>query len=204
MTLGGSRWAPKPVGKALVVGALRSLTTRDRFRAALDAGHAAARDESPGYLTLAFRECPSPPVEMPDAAEDVLRATVLVRAGDSFGSGFLLSPDGLVLTAAHVVDAPSISVRRRDGSTHKASVLRVARNVDAAILRLSEPGTTPCLAVEREPQKVGTEVYAIGSPASEKLAFSLTRGIVSGVRNLDGTEFLQTDASVSPATAAAR
>src|SRR5262249_30636198 len=41
------------------------------------------------------------------------------------------------------------------------------------------------------------ELYAIGSPASEKLAFSLTRGIISGVRDFDGIPFLQTDASIN-------
>jgi hypothetical protein len=49
-----------------------------------------------------------------------------------------------------------------------------------------------------EPKTLGTEVYAIGSPASEKLAFSLTRGIVSGLRDFDGRKYLQTDASISP------
>jgi hypothetical protein len=45
---------------------------------------------------------------------------------------------------------------------------------------------------------VGNEIYAIGAPAREDLAFSMTRGIVSGVREIDGQKFLQTDASVSP------
>jgi serine protease Do len=198
LTVGGSRREPKVLAKALVVGAVNAVGRRARFKEALATGAETPRAQASGYAPAGYKECKSAGLEMPAAAEDVLRATVLVRVGDGFGSGFLLSPDGYVLTAAHVVDRAGVTVRMHDGTTQTAIVVRIAKDVDAALLRLPEAHATPCLALDLEPKKVGNETYAIGSPASEKLAFSLTRGIISGVRNLDGVEFLQTDAAVSP------
>jgi len=196
MTIGGG--PPKIVGNALVIGALNRLAARPRFRAAIVKGVSEPRGEAPLYPKRGYKQCSAPALEMPKSAEDALRATVVVRSSDGFGSGFLVSPDGFVLTAAHVVAGRDISVRLRDGTTREARVVRVAKNVDSALLRIAGPGTTPCLGIDVAPKNVGDETYAIGSPASEKLAFTLTRGIISGVRNFDGVVFLQTDASVSP------
>jgi hypothetical protein len=55
-----------------------------------------------------------------------------------------------------------------------------------------------CLTVNAEQQRAGAEVYAVGAPASQELGFSLTRGIVSGLRERHGVHHLQIDAPVSP------
>ena len=100
-----------------------------------------------------------------------------------------MSPDGLLLTAAHVVQSREVTVRLRDGVSRPAIVLRRAPNKDAALLLVSPRSGAPgaCLDVESASKTVGADVYAIGSPASEQLAFSLTRGILSGVRIIDGS-----------------
>jgi S1-C subfamily serine protease len=189
----------KAMVKNLVLGALRSLMSRPRFRDALRPTTAKNDLVSPNYPKARITRCSAAKMEMPLAAEDALRATVLVRSADGFGSGFLLSPDGFVLTAAHVLTSADTSVRMRDGTMRQARVVRIARNVDSALLQIVDPGgSTPCLSLDLEPKRVGAEVYAIGSPASQKLAFSLTRGIISALRDLDGAQFLQTDASINP------
>jgi S1-C subfamily serine protease len=198
LTIGGAGRDPKFVGKTLVLGALRRLNVRPKFKAVLTKSSADARGEAPSYPKLGYKECEALPLDMPQAAEDALRATVVVRSNEGFGSGFIISPDGYILTAAHVVGSNGVSVHLRDGSIRGATVVRVAKNIDSALLRLSGSGPNPCLGAELGTKNVGDETYAIGSPASEKLAFSLTRGIISGVRNFDGVVFLQTDASVSP------
>jgi S1-C subfamily serine protease len=90
-------------------------------------------------------------------------------------------------------------VKLHDGREYPATVIRVDRRIDIALLRLALPegATLPCLPIKLEPMGVGADVYAIGSPASRDLSFSLARGIVSGVRLLSGVQYLQTDAAVS-------
>jgi S1-C subfamily serine protease len=188
----------KAMAKNLVLGALRSLMKRPQFREVLRATATKSEFLSPNYPKARIARCPITKMEMPLAAEDALRATVLVKSGNAIGSGFLLSPDGLVLTAAHVLVSPDITVRMRDGSVRQARPVRIARNVDSALLQIVGAGVTTCLGLDTEPKRVGAEVYAIGSPASQKLAFSLTRGIISALRDLDGVQFLQTDASINP------
>jgi hypothetical protein len=197
--IGGLRTNLKPFGKNLLMGALLALMSRSQFVSALRAVPNLASD-TPTYAKAGIKKCQAAALQMPGSAEEALRATVLVKSNDGFGSGFLLTPDGLVLTAAHVVTGSDLSLRMRDGTAHKAVPIRIARNVDTALLKITDldAATTPCLPLNLEPKAVGAEVYAIGSPASQKLAFSLTRGIISGVRNFDGTQFLQTDASISP------
>jgi S1-C subfamily serine protease len=189
------------MAKNLVLGALESLARRPSFRALVaKESRPSSPPSAPAYPAASLRRCPTGPREMPASAEQVLGATVLVQSRDGFGSGFVITPDGLALTAAHVVTSGEFTVRTRAGSVLKAKLLRRATDVDAALIQVLAPeGTSSsCLGLNLEAKTIGTEVYAIGSPASEKLAFSLTRGIVSGLRDFDGQKYLQTDASISP------
>jgi serine protease Do len=193
--------APKdPVvtlGKRMVVANLESLSKHAAFQRLLQPQPASK--PSQGYRRATLRACKAPPHPMPAASEQVLNATVLVQTSGGFGSGFLLGADGFVATAAHVVPGASATVKLRDGREFPATVIRSDRRIDIALLRLALPEglALPCLPSKFEPMQVGADVYAIGSPASRDLSFSLARGIVSGVRLLDGVQYLQTDAAVN-------
>jgi hypothetical protein len=130
----------------------------------------------------------------------VLQASVVLEMDGGHGSGALISPDGLVLTAAHVVSsARTADVRRHDGTRAKAVVVRVDREADVALLALVSPGApTACMALGQAPVAAGEPIYAVGAPLDRSLAFSLTKGIVSGTREVRGTTLIQTDASVNP------
>jgi hypothetical protein len=125
-----------------------------------------------------------------------MAGTVLVRSGNRMGSGFFISPDGLLLTASHVLSAQP-TVELRDGSVRPAVVVRRNEDLDLVLLR-AELEQSACLPLARTPPAVGSDAYVIGAPAGEELAFSLTRGVISGRRELLGREFLQTDASINP------
>lgn len=185
------------VGKQLVVANLESLTKHSRFAALLtpEASPAAGK----AYPDAVVRACRVPARTMPAASEHVLDATVVVQTASGFGSGFLLGADGFVLTAAHVVPESSATIKLRDGRQFPASVIRVDRRIDIALLRLAAPegSALPCLPVRIAQISVGADVYAVGTPASRALSFSLARGIVSGIRLLQGLSYLQTDAAVS-------
>jgi Trypsin-like peptidase domain len=55
-----------------------------------------------------------------------------------------------------------------------------------------------CLQVRTEEPKLGEELFVLGAPAGPELSFSATRGIVSGVRDLQGHRYVQTDAPMNP------
>jgi S1-C subfamily serine protease len=179
---------------------LESLIARDRFRDSFGAAPKLVRD-APTWPAATFASCAPLTQRMPEASEAVLNGTVLVRTRSGHGSGFFVSSDGLVLTAAHVVrgGGGSVKLRLRDGAEIDAVAARVDEVTDVALLRPARPVSgQQCLSVPKQDVPTGAEVYVVGAPADSKLAFSLTRGIVSGRRVLEGREQLQTDASVSP------
>jgi serine protease Do len=117
------------------------------------------------------------------------------------GSGFVISPDGLVMTNAHVVkDADQVTVKLTDHREFKAKVLGVDSASDIAILKIDAHGLTPVRMGDSEQLKVGDYVLAIGAPFG--LEETATAGIVSAKgRSLPGdgaVPFIQTDAAVNP------
>jgi len=139
-------------------------------------------------------------LELPGDFPSVLESFVAVEPGAALGSGFLISSDGYVLTAAHVVSGlKTVPVRLRGGMVLEATVVRLNENADTALLKI--PGTSyrPLLLVsEATPAPLGSEVYAIGNPAAKELTASVSRGVVSGNREIDGRKFIQTDAAANP------
>jgi S1-C subfamily serine protease len=187
------------VGRQLIRANLRSLTSRPRFRRVLAPEAVAVSSSGGGYAAATMRACGVAARTMPAASEQVLDSTVVVQTSTGFGSGFVASSDGFVLTAAHVVTGSAVTVRLRDGRELPATVIRSDRRLDIALLRVAIPRgvTLPCLPMKLEPVAVGSDAYAIGAPARRELSFSLARGIVSGIRLLEGAQYLQTDAAVN-------
>lgn len=121
-----------------------------------------------------------------------------------WGTGFVVSPDGLVFTNAHVVaGATHVKVVFADGTTRDVTVgpgILTDRLSDVAVIRLG-PGTVPPLPLgDSDRVQVGEPVIAIGNPATMRLRNSVTAGVVSGVaRGLDAYySFIQTDAAINP------
>jgi S1-C subfamily serine protease len=76
-------------------------------------------------------------------------------------------------------------------------LLRLDARHDVALLSVKAAGSTPCLALRTGSPAVSEEVYAVGAPLADQLAFSMTRGILSGHREIDGLPLLQIDANVN-------
>ncbi len=117
------------------------------------------------------------------------------------GSGFIISPDGLILTNAHVVrDVKEVTVKLSDRREFKAKVLGSDPTTDIAVLRIEAKGLPTVRLGDPAQLQVGDPVLAIGSPFGfEQTA---TQGIVSAKgRSLPGdaaVPFIQTDAAVNP------
>lgn len=187
------------VGAALISGALRSLLAREKLRETLTESPEPYLRRLPGAT---LRSCRSAPVELPRDAERVLKSTVVVKAGDGIGSAVIVSPDGFLLTAAHVVtgsEKKEVALVLRGGKKLKARVVRLDKNRDVALLQaLGSVPADACLSLRAGEAHPGEDVYVIGAPGGEDLSFSMSRGILSGKRRLYGNNYLQTDASINP------
>lgn len=117
------------------------------------------------------------------------------------GSGFIISPDGLILTNHHVVDgADDIKVHLTDDREFNAKVIGSDAKTDVAVIKI-DGKDLPCVKLGNSKDvKVGEWVAAIGAPFG--LENTVTSGIVSAKsRNLPSDQFvpfIQTDAAVNP------
>ncbi|HET8584701.1 MAG TPA: Do family serine endopeptidase, partial [Casimicrobiaceae bacterium] len=118
------------------------------------------------------------------------------------GSGFIVSPDGYIVTNAHVVDgAKTVTVKLTDRREFTAKVIGADKRTDIALIKIDAKTPLPALDLSHPaPVKQGEWVIAVGSPFG--FENSVTAGIVSGVhRALPGgqmTPFIQTDVAVNP------
>ncbi|SIT26924.1 DegQ family serine endoprotease [Achromobacter sp. MFA1 R4] len=117
------------------------------------------------------------------------------------GSGFIVSPDGIILTNAHVVqDAKEVTVKMTDRREYKAKVLGADPQTDVAVIKIEAKNLPVVKVGDVNRLQVGEWVLAIGSPYG--LENTATAGIVSAKgRSLpDDTSvpFIQTDVAVNP------
>jgi serine protease Do len=117
------------------------------------------------------------------------------------GSGFIIKPDGYILTNAHVVQgAGEVTVRLTDKREFKAKVIGLDTRTDVALIKIDAKGLPVVHLGNPEKVKVGEWVAAIGSPFG--FENSISAGIVSAKGRTLPDEtyvpFIQTDVAVNP------
>jgi S1-C subfamily serine protease len=221
----GTRDKPIPIIR-LMAGAMGASATQlmlnGGFEKLLVAGPSAAPAPAPGSpaTTVAGSSPPTAAVYGPAAAKgdylphpgdrmvmsglgtrgmkltDALDSVVSLLRPGSIGSGFLVSRDGYIVTAAHVVGTEQyMKVRWSDGYETTGQVVRRDNRRDVALIKTDSRDRRP-LAMRLPAPRPGETVFAIGAPVG--LQGTLTKGIVSTDRVLDNFSFIQSDVSINP------
>ena len=123
------------------------------------------------------------------------------REAQSLGSGFIISPDGYILTNNHVIaDADEILVRLADRSELKAKLVGTDPRSDVALLKIDGKDLPVLKLGKSQDLKAGQWVVAIGSPFG--FDHTVTQGIVSAIGrslpNENYVPFIQTDVPINP------
>ena len=138
----------------------------------------------------------------PRALEDVISASLpavaLVETPGGRGTGFFVAPDTLI-TNSHVVEGNSyVTIKLSNGETISGRVTQRSDDLDLAAIRTNDtrPGQAILPLASSREARIGGEVIAIGSPLG--LQNTVTRGIVSALRQVGAVVLVQTDAAINP------
>ncbi len=102
--------------------------------------------------------------------------------GYYWGSGIILSEDGLILTNTHVIEnCDTASVTLFDNSSYDAALVGADSTSDIAVLRIEATGLTPASFGDSAELAIGDQVAAIGNPLGETFRMTLTDGIISAI-----------------------
>ncbi|MGB9233009.1 MAG: trypsin-like peptidase domain-containing protein [Terriglobales bacterium] len=119
------------------------------------------------------------------------------------GSGFIIDKEGHILTNFHVIEnARQVEVTLHNRKKYRATIVGTDQAHDLAVVQIKAPDLQSMTLGDSTNLQVGQKVYAIGNPFG--LAGTLTRGIVSSIRQVqepDGMvidEAIQTDAAINP------
>ena len=151
--------------------------------------------------------------QLPPSIEDMLRGFDGPQSDqpeEASGSGFIVSPDGYILTNNHVVaDADKVTVTLFDKTVYTAKVIGRDPSTDVAVIKIDGKGFPTVNLGDDAKARVGQWVLAIGNPL--QLNFTVTAGIVSAkgrnqtaLLNPNGqnpyaiTDYIQTDAAINP------
>ncbi|HTX21624.1 MAG TPA: DegQ family serine endoprotease [Candidatus Aquilonibacter sp.] len=133
----------------------------------------------------------------------------ITRKEESLGSGVIVSPDGYILTANHVVDGADeikVALGDNDKKEYTAKVVGTDPDTDLAVLKIDATGLPAVTLGDSDQLEIGDVVLAIGNPFG--VGQTVTHGIISALGrsgfDIDGgnmpniQNFIQTDAPINP------
>src|SRR5690606_2933229 len=143
------------------------------------------------------RRRPSEALSTPEIVALASPSVVQIETEKAQGSGVVITSDGLLLTNQHVIaGATAIIIKTSTGRRSVAVVQAADSLADIALLRASLDSVPPALLGSVSRATAGADVVIIGSPLG--LTQTVSRGVLSSIRVVNGRRLIQTDAAVSP------
>jgi serine protease Do len=150
-----------------------------------------------GFVPMAAHAFPLNEKKAPETQEDLMliqqtllasipkakAATVSIDLGNGFGSGVIVTKEGLVMTAAHVSGGvgKKVTIIMPDGTKHKANTLGLMAETDAALVQITDTGEYPFVELNRTGNiKLGDWVFSLGHSGG----FNKERGAVARLARL--------------------
>lgn len=197
-TVDERHFTAEKTAQQLLRSAIDAVIDKANFKQILTQERASEADKN--YPLATIHQCTRFPTSTETEGEKALDAVGIVSGAKGHGSAFFISDGPYMLTAAHVIEQSKLKVTFRNGAESQAHPIRVNHKSDVALLRVdSAPAEHACLkTADAQSAKAGSTAYVLGAPASEELRFSMSRGIVSSLRQFEGVSQIQTDAAVNP------
>jgi S1-C subfamily serine protease len=134
-----------------------------------------------------------------EALKRAIRCVVTVERKEGHGSGVIISSDGYLVTNYHVVeDEKQVGVTLNQGIKMKAEVVKVNPDFDLALLKIPASDLEGLRLGNSDEAEIGDDVWAIGTPLEKSLGQTITKGIISGFREIRSVKFIQSDVSINP------
>jgi S1-C subfamily serine protease len=189
------------------------LMTAEQYRFLLDPVQDLLPTSPPNQTVPVGNPVPGNKLSTEEIVRKTSPAVVQVSTSRGSGSGFLVTPDGLVVTNAHVVEGEgTATVITSSGKAVETSLIYVDGERDLALLKIAAQNQ-PYLTLQLSLPTTGSDVVAIGTPGANDatgpllLPNTVTKGIVSGIRRFseDTTQsvpwragtWIQTDATIN-------
>lgn len=110
------------------------------------------------------------------------------------GSGVVIAP-GIVVSNCHVVGGSSAGSVEHMGQRYRAELIASRADRDLCLMRVAGMEARPVTIGSSSHIEIGEQVFAVGAPRG--LSNSMSQGIVSGLRRIDGAKLIQTTAAIS-------
>jgi len=137
-------------------------------------------------------------IEEKDIFKKGVNSVVTINHSEAMGSGIIISADGYIVTNYHVIqDAKNIIVRTNNNSEYIAEVIKINADYDLALLKIKGSSLQALPFGNSDLADIGDDVYAIGTPLSNSLSQSVSKGIISGKRTWNRNKIIQTDVSIN-------
>lgn len=195
---------PMPTRRYMLGATLAALPVLALARSGPDSFAPLVKQVLPSVVNIAVTESVAPrgPVPfLPPQLQRQFRERQQKRQVNGLGSGFIIDPSGVIVTANHVVaNADSIVIILSDGTQLPAKLVGADEVTDIAVIKVEASGRLPAVAWgDSRAMEVGDWVLAAGNPFG--LGGSVTAGIISARgRDLGGgaDDFIQIDAPINP------
>ncbi len=166
------------------------------------------KDMTISFLGQGWQSITSHPPSLSPTQEDITDvvakvepAVVRVETKDVAGSGMTIDKLGYVLTCNHVVEnVQLVTITLMSGERYEGSIVGRDESRDLAIIKITVSGSgLPVVTLGNSDKLgIGEDVIAIGHALGLEGKATVSKGVVSALRNLDGVNYIQTDAAMNP------